>query len=325
MEAIVRTTYGPAEVLRLEEIDKPIPAEKEVLIRVRAASVNPYDWHIMRGTPRFIRVFFGLRRPKTPRLGADLAGEVESVGASVSQFKPGDAVFGTCRGAFAEYACAPESTIALKSENVTFEHAAAVPIAGLTALQGLRDTAHLQQGQRVLINGAAGGVGTFAVQIAKSFGAEVTGVCSTRNVEMVRSIGADHVIDYSTGADFTRSGQQYDVLFDGVGIHSLSDCCRVLTPRGIYVGVGGGGPEVGSFTLIAGMIQKPILSLFVKQKLLGLHAKVKHEDLAILGDMINAGKITPVIDRRFTLSELPDAIRYVETGHARGKVVIILE
>ncbi|HET6207521.1 MAG TPA: NAD(P)-dependent alcohol dehydrogenase [Terracidiphilus sp.] len=324
MKAIVRTTYGPAAVLRFEEIDKPVPAEKEVLIRVRAASVNPYDWHFMRGTPHFIRLFIGLRRPKSPRLGADVAGEIQSVGSRATQFKPGDVVFGTARGAFAEYACAPESTIALKPGNVTFEHAAAAPIAGFTALQGLRDTAHLQPGQRVLINGAAGGVGTFAVQIAKFFGAEVTGVCSTRNVEMVRSIGADHVIDY-TEADFTRSGEQYDVLFDCVGHHSLSECRRVITPRGIYVGVGGGGPEVGSFALIAGMIKKPVLSLFVKQKLLGLHAKANREDLAILGDMINAGKITPVIDRRFRLTEVPDAIRYVETGHARGKVVIIPE
>jgi NADPH:quinone reductase-like Zn-dependent oxidoreductase len=324
MKAIIRRTYGPADVLRLEEIDKPSPAAKEVLIRVRAASVNPYDWHFMRGTPHFIRLFIGLRRPKSPQLGADVSGEVQAVGSSATQFKPGDVVFGTAPGAFAEYACAPESTIALKPGNVTFEHAAAVPIAGFTALQGLRNTAHLKQGQRVLINGAAGGVGTFAVQIAKSFGAEVTGVCSTRNIEMVRSIGADNVIDY-TRADFTRSGQQYDVLFDCVGIRSLSECRRVLTRTGIYVGVGGGGPEVGSFALIAGMIKKPVLSLFVKQKLLGLHAKANREDLAILGDMINAGKITPVIDRRFRLTEVPDAIRYLETGHARGKVVIILE
>ena len=325
MNAIVRTTYGTADALRLEEIDTPAPAEKEVLIRVRAASVNPYDWHFMRGTPHFIRLFIGLRRPNSPLLGADVAGEVEAVGSSATQFKPGDAVFGTARGAFAEYACAPESTIALKPGNVTFEHAAAAPIAGFTALQGLRDTAHLTQGQRVLINGAAGGVGTFAVQIAKSFGAEVTGVCSTRNVEMVRSIGADYVIDYTTEADFTQSGRQYDVLLDCVGNHSLSGCSRVLTRTGIYVGVGGGGPEVGSFPLIAGMIKKPVLSLFLKQKLLGLHAKANHKDLAMLGDMINAGKITPVIDRRFTLSEAADTIRYVETGHARGKVVIIPE
>lgn len=325
MKAIVRRTYGPADVLRFEEIDKPAPTEKEVLIRVRAASVNPYDWHFMRGTPHFIRLFIGLRRPKSPQLGADVAGEVEAVGRRATRFKPGDVVFGTARGAFAEYACAPESTIALKPRNVTFERAAAVPIAGFTALQGLRDIARLKQGQRVLINGASGGVGTFAVQIAKSFGAEVTGVCSTRNIEMVRSIGADHVIDYTTEADFTRSGQQYDVFFDGVGNRSLSECCRVIKPRGIYVGVGGGGPEVGSLALIAGMIKKPVLSLFVKQKLVGLHAKANCEDLAILGDMINAGKITPVIDRRFRLTEVPDAIRYVETGHARGKVVIIPE
>jgi NADPH:quinone reductase-like Zn-dependent oxidoreductase len=213
----------------------------------------------------------------------------------------------------------------MKPDNVTFEQAASVPIAAFTALQGLRDKGHIQPGQRVLINGSAGGVGTFAVQIAKSFGAEVTGVCSTRNVEMVRSIGADHVIDYTTEADFTRNGQRYDVLFDCVGNHSLAECRRVLTRTGIYVGVGGGGPEVGSFTLIAGMIKKPVLSLFVRQKLRGLLAKANRADLAILGDMINTGKITPVIDRRFTLNEAADAIRYLEAGHARGKVVIILE
>jgi NADPH:quinone reductase-like Zn-dependent oxidoreductase len=324
MKAIICTNYGLADVLRLEEIEKPTPGDSEVLIKVHAASVNPYDWHLMRGTPRFVRLFTGLRKPKSPRVGADVAGEIEAVGRSVTRLKPGDAVFGTCRGAFAEYASASESTTAVKPDHVTFEHAASVPIAGLTALQGLRDKARVQPGQKVLINGAAGGVGTFAVQIAKSFGGEVTGVCSTRNVDMVRSIGADHVIDY-TGADFTRSGQQYDVLFDCIGNRSISECRRVLRPKGVYVGVGGGGPDVGSITLLAGMIRKLVLSWFVRQKLLGLVAKVKQSDLAILGDMMKAGKVTPVIDRRYKLREVPDAIRYLETGHARGKVVIIPE
>jgi NADPH:quinone reductase-like Zn-dependent oxidoreductase len=324
MKAIVRTKYGLAEVLRFEEIEKPIPGDKEVLIRVRAASVNPYDWHFMRGTPRLIRLFIGLRSPKSPLLGADVAGEVESVGRSVARFRAGDAVFGAGRGAFAEYACAPESRIALKPDHVSFEQAASVPIAALTALQGLRDVAHAQPGQRALINGAAGGVGTFAVQIAKSLGAEVTGVCSTRNVEMVRSIGADHVIDY-TQADFTQSGRQYDIFFDCIGNRSLSECRRVLTPAGVYVGVGGGGPDVGSFTLLAGMIEKPVLSLFGKQKLLGLVARMNQPDLVILGEMMTNGKVKPVIDRRYKLSEVPEAIRYLETGHARGKVVIIPE
>jgi NADPH:quinone reductase-like Zn-dependent oxidoreductase len=303
---------------------KPTPGDKEVLIKVRAASVNPYDWHLMRGTPHFVRLFTGLRKPKSLRVGADVAGEVESVGRSVTHFKTGDAVFGTSRGAFAEYACAPESTIAVKPDHVTFEHAASVPIAGLTALQVLRDKAGVRAGQRVLINGAAGGVGSFAVQIAKSYGAEVTGVCSTRNIDMVRSLGADQVIDY-TRADFTRNGQQYDVLFDCIGNRSLLECRRVLTPNGAYVGVGGGGPDVDSITLLTGMIRKLALSWFVRQKLLGLLASANQLDLAILGDMITTGKVRPVIDRRYKLSEVSDAIRYLETGHARGKVVIIPE
>ena len=278
----------------------------------------------MRGTPQFVRLFTGLRKPKSPRVGADLAGTVESVGSHVTQFKPGDHVFGAGRGACAEYACAPESRIAAKPHGVTFEEAASIPIAAVTALQGLRDQARVQRGQRVLINGAAGGVGTFAVQIAKSFGAEVTGVCSARNVDLVQSIGAHHVIDY-TQADFTRSGRHYDVLFDCVGNRSLSDCLRVLKDGGTYVGVGGGGPEVGSFSLLAGMVKKPVLSLFVRQKLLGLLARVNQGDLAILGEMMSTEKVKPVLDRRYKLSEVPDAMRYLEAGHARGKVVIILE
>jgi len=323
MKAITHCEYGDPDVLKVEEVEKPVPNDNQLLVKVRAAAVNPLDLTI-RGT-FLLRPLSGLRKPKDTRLGVDYAGTVEAVGKNVTNFRPGDEVFGGKTGAFAEYICVlADRAVVLKPPNMTFEQAASVPVAAITALQGLRDKGKIQAGQKVLINGASGGVGTFAVQISKSFGTEVTGVCSTRNVEMVRSIGADHVIDY-TEADFTRSGEQYDVLFDCVGHHSLSECRRVITPGGIYVGVGGGGPEVGSFALIAGMIKKPVLSLFVKQKLLGLHAKANREDLAILGDMINAGKITPVIDRRFRLTEVPDAIRYVETGHARGKVVIIPE
>ena len=233
MKAIVYHNYGSPDVLRLEEIEKPVPNDNQVLVRVRAASVNPLDWHYMEGTPYFVRLLTGLRKPKDTRLGVDVAGQVEAVGRNVTQFKPGDEVFGACRGAFAEYACTSESALVMKPDNVTFEQAASVPVAALTALQGLRDKGQIQPGQKVLINGAAGGVGTFAVQIAKSFGADVTGVCSTRNVDMVRSIGADRVIDY-TREDFTKSGQRYDLIFDCVGNHSLSACRRVLNPKGIY-------------------------------------------------------------------------------------------
>ena len=243
MKAIVYYNYGSPNVLKFEELEKPVAGDNEVLIRVRAASVNPYDWHFMRGTPYIVRIQAGLRKPKNTRLGVDVAGQVEAVGRNVTQFKTGDEVFGTCKGAFAEYACASESAVAMKPDNVTFEQAAAVPIAGFTALQGLRlgglgDKGKIQPGQKVLINGAAGGVGTFAVHISKSFGADVTGVCSTRNVDMVRSIGADRVIDY-TQEDFTKSGQRYDLLFDCIGNHSFSACRRVLNPKGIYIPVGG--------------------------------------------------------------------------------------
>ncbi len=238
MKAIVYYRYGPPNVLQFTDIEKPTPGEKEVLIKVRAASVNPYDFHFMRGTPYVVHLVAGMRRPKSPRLGADVAGRIEAVGAQVTRFKPGDEVFGVARGAFAEYACASETGLAAKPRNLTFEQAASVPIAALTALQGLRDKGHIQPGQKVLVNGAAGGVGTFAVQIAKSFGADVTGVCSTRNVEMVRSIGSDQVIDY-TQEDFTRSGQRYDLIFDTVGNHSLSACRRVLNSKGILVMAGG--------------------------------------------------------------------------------------
>ena len=323
MKAIVYHDYGSPDVLKCEEVDKPTPGDSEVLIRVRAASVNPADWHYMRGTPYFVRLQAGLRRPKATRLGVDGAGQVETVGRNVTQLKPGDGVFGACRGAFAEYACAAESALVMKPDNVTFEQAASVPIAAVTALQGLRDKGRIQPGQKVLINGAAGGVGTFAVQIAKSFGAEVTGVCSTRNVDRVRSIGADQVIDY-TQEDFTKTGQRYDIILDAVGNHSLLACRRALNPKGIYVAVGGpSGPwMIGP---LARAITAPVLSRLVSQNLVMLLARLSKEgDLAILRDLMAAGKLIPVIDRTYPLSEVPEAIRYLEEAHARGKVVITL-
>ncbi len=323
MKAIVYCDYGSPDVLRYEEVEVPTATNDEVLIRVCAASVNPYDWHFMRGTPYGVRIVAGLRKPKVNRLGADVSGQVEAVGRNITQFKPGDPVFGTCKGAFAEYACAPESTLAMKPENVTFEQAACVPMAAFTALQGLRDKGKLQSGQKVLINGASGGVGTFAVQIGKSFGADVTGVCSTRNVDMVRSIGADRVIDY-TREDFTKSGQRYDLFFDCIGQHSLSVCRRVLKDEGIYLGAGGPSDRwmVGP---IARLIKSFVVSRFGSQKLGGLLAKANKEDLIILRELIQAGKVTPIIDRCYRLSEVPNAIRYLEEGHARGKVAITLE
>jgi NADPH:quinone reductase-like Zn-dependent oxidoreductase len=325
VKAIVYRQYGSPDVLHLEEIAKPSPADNEVLIKVRAAAVNPYDWHFMRGLPYLVRIIAGLREPKVTRLGFDVAGEVEAVGKNVTQFKPGDVVFGACAGAhagaFAEYACAPESALATKPANVTFEQAAAVPLAAFTALQGLRDKGHIQPGQKVLVNGAAGGVGSFAVQIARSFGAEVTGVCSTRNVEMVRSIGADRVIDY-TREDFTRSDQRYDLFLDTIGNHSLTACRRVLNPNGILVMAGGksGRWKVG---LLRGLRAK-VLSGLSSRKLVGLFTKGSKEDLTFLRGLLEAGKITPVIDRSYKLNEVPEAIRYLEDGHARGKVLITL-
>ena len=331
MKAIVYHSYGPPEVLQLEEMERPVPGEHEVLIKVRASSVNPYDWHFIRGTPHFVRLMAGLRQPRDTRVGVDVAGRVEAVGKNVTQFTPGDEVFGSCRGAFAEYACASEAALAKKPDNVTFEQAASVPLAALTALQGLRDKGKIQRGQKVLINGAAGGVGTFAVQIAKSFGTEVTGVCSTRNVEMVRSIGADHVIDY-TKEDFTKSGQRYDLFLDCFGNHSLFACKRVLNPKGTYVGAGGGAIHPEDFAtvrwmigLLARSITQLVLPLFVGQRLVGLLAKRSKGDLMLMCDLMKAGKVTPVIDRRYRLSGVPEAIRYLEQGHARGKVVIVLE
>jgi NADPH:quinone reductase-like Zn-dependent oxidoreductase len=292
------------------------------LIRVRAASVNPADLHLMRGTPYFLRIAAGLRKPNITRLGLDVAGQVEAVGSNVTEFKPGDEVFGLCRGAFAEYACTPEAALVTKPNNVTFEQAASVPGSAFTALQGLRDKGHIQPGKKVLINGASGGVGTFAVQIAKSFGADVTGVCSTRNVEMVRSIGADHVIDY-TREEFTKSRQRYDLILDSVGNHSLLACRRVLSPKGIYIV--NGGPEGRWIGPLARGIRALVLSRFVGQNFVMFFAKRSKEDLTTIRGLVGAGKVTPVIDRRYRLSEVPDAIRYLEEGHAQGKVVITVE
>ena len=326
MKAITYQNYGSPDVLKCEEIEKPTAGDNQVLIKVRAASVNPLDWHYVRGTPYFMRVQSGLRRPKVTRLGVDFAGTVEAVGRDVKRFRPGDEVFGGRTGAFAEYVCVREDrAVALKPANLTFEQAASVPIAAITALQGLRDRGQVQPGQKVLINGAAGGVGTFAVQIARSFGAEVTGVCSARNVDMVRSIGADRVIDY-TQQDFTRTEQRYDVLLDNVGNRSLSDCRRVLNPRGRYVLIGGGGPDDGRWIgPLIRVLKMLVLSRFVSQDMVFFMAQLKQEDLTLLGDLMQAGKVTPVIDRRYKLSETPEAIRYLEEGHARGKVVITLE
>jgi len=312
MKAIVYERYGSPDVLELRDIDKPTVSDDGVLVRVRAASTNPYDWHFMRGKPYFARLLFGLFKPKAHGLGADLAGEVEAVGKDVTRFRPGDAVFGEAAGAFAEYTCVPEGTLALKPANLSFEQAAAVPMGGVTALQGLRDRGKIRAGQKVLILGASGGVGTFAVQIAKSFGAEVTGVCSTKNIERVRKIGADHVVDY-TREDFTRSGARYDLLLDTIGNRSLRECRRVLQPKAVYVHVGG---------RMARVLALPIVSPFVSQTLVQLIAKRNKDDLEILSGLIEAGKITPVIDRTYPLSEVPTAIRYLEGGHARGKVVI---
>jgi NADPH:quinone reductase-like Zn-dependent oxidoreductase len=328
MMAIVYSSYGSPDVLRCEEIEKPVPGDKEVIIRVRAASVNPLDWKLMSGGPFIVRMLLGLGKPKVKRPGVDVAGKVEAIGKQVTQFKEGDEVFGTCRGAFAEYATSAsvpglKSVLLKKPDNVTFEQAASAPVAALTALQGLRDKGRIQPGQSVLINGAAGGVGTFAVQIAKVFGAQVTGVCSTRNVDMVRSIGADRVIDY-TQEDVTKSGQRYDLLLDCVGNHSLSACRRILNREGRLVMVG--APKDISLTgILASVLGALVLSPFLRQKMSFLIAKVNQEDLTVLSNLMATGKIKPVIDRRYRLSEAADAFRYMEEGHARGKVLITLE
>ena len=325
VKAIVHCEYGSPDVLKLEDMEKPVPNDNQLLVRVRAASVNPLDLTI-RG-PWLIRPILGMRKPKDTRLGVDYAGTVEVVGKNVTNFKPGDEVFGGKNGAIAEYICVlADRAVALKPTNMTFEQAASVPVAAITALQGLRDKGKIQPGQKVLINGASGGVGTFAVQIAKSFGADVTGVCSTRNVDMVRSLGADHVIDY-TKEDFTKTDRRYDLIFDLVGNHSFSERRRILNPNGICVmaGIGGAGWHDGIGTRLAGELNAYVASRFVSEKFITYIAKLNKADLNILGDLMQAGKVTPVIDRSYKLSEVPEALRYLEQGHARGKVAITLD
>ena len=325
MKAAVHRCYGPPDVVLVVDVAKPAVGDSDVLVKVRAASLNPLDWHFIRGKPYLMRFAAGLGLPNDPRIGVDFSGTVEAVGVKVTRFKRGDDVFGGRTGALAEYLIAPERAMIPKPAGVTFEEAAAVPIAGVTALQALRDKGHLQTGQKVLINGASGGVGTFAVQLAKSFGAEVTGVCSGKNVEMVRSIGADHVVDY-TKDDFTRSGERYDLIIDNVGNRSLTDLRRVLTPKGIAVIVGGGGAGEGPWIgALVTPIKAVVVSPFVSQTLTFFVASVNPADLTTLAGMMESGKLKPVIDRRYPLSQAPAAIKYLEEGHARGKVVITIE
>jgi len=326
MKAAIYRRHGPPEVVvQIADVEKPVPEDNEVLLKVRAASVNPLDSHLMKGGPYIVRVLLGLGKPKIKRPGVDVAGQVEAVGKNVTQFKPGDAVFGLSKGAFAEYVCAPETAFVIKPENITFEQAASVPVAALTALQGLRDKAKIRPGQKVLINGAAGGVGNFAVQIAKSFGAHVTAICSTRNVDMVRSIGADHVIDY-TQENFTKinPGQRYDIIFDNVGNHSLSACRRLLIPKGINLMVGILGGR-GIFSVLTRTVTALVWSRFISQKFVFFIAKLNKQDLTTLSELMATGRVTPVIDRCYSLNEVPEAIRYLSEQHARGKVVITLQ
>lgn len=322
-KAVVYHQYGPPDVLHVEQVEKLLPHDNQVLVKIRAAAANPLDWHYMRGSPYLVRLSAGLRSPKDTRLGVDMAGVVELVGKDVTKFKPGDEVFGAARGAFGEYARSSENRIALKPVNASFEQAAAVPVAALTALQGLRK-ANIQRDQKLLVNGASGGVGTFAVQIAKAFGADVTGVCSTSHVDLVRSIGADRVIDY-TKEDFTQTGQRYDVIYDTVGNHSLRELRRALNPKGQAILIGGGGPTKGG---VLGAMTVPIkaflYSPFVSQKFIFFLAEVRQDDLNLMRELIDSGKVKPVVGRTYPLSQIADAIRYLEQGHARGKVVISL-
>ena len=325
MKTIVHCEYGSPDVLKLEDVEKPVPNDNQLLVRVRAASINPLDLTI-RG-PLLIRPILGMRKPKDTRSGVDYAGVVEAVGKNVTQFKPGDEVFGGKNGALAEYVCVlADRSVVLKPANMTFEQAASVPVAAITALQGLRDKGKIQAGQKVLVNGASGGVGTFAVQIAKSFGTEVTGVCSTRNVDLVRSIGADLVIDY-TKEDFTKTDQRYDLIFDLVGNHSFSERRRILNPNGICVmaGIGGAGWHDGFATRLFGELNAYVGSRFVSQKFIAYIAQFNKQDMTFLADLMQSGKMTPVIDRTYKLNQTADALRYLEQGHARGKVVINLE
>jgi NADPH:quinone reductase-like Zn-dependent oxidoreductase len=324
IKAFVYQEYGSPDVLRLEELEKPVPADDQVLVKVRAASVNPLDWHYMEGTPYIVRLLeFGLLKPKIPRLGVDLAGQVEAVGKKVTQFKPGDEVYGQRFGAFGEYVVVREDrALVIKPPGVTFEQAAALPVAAITALQGLRDKGKVQPGQKVLINGASGGVGTFAVQLAKLMGAEVTGVCSGRNVDLVRSLGADHVIDY-TKEDFTKNGQRYDAILDNVANHSFSENIGSLNSQGKYVLIGGGGPrDQGFIGPLILPIKAALMKRFVTQEVGFMVAEVTKNDLTYLVDLVQTGKLKVVIDKTYPLNQLPEAMRYLETGRARGKVVL---
>ena len=320
MKAIVREKYGAPGVLELKDVDRPVVDNDSVLVRVRAAGLNAYDWHMMRGSPYLVRMVAGLRKPKSIAMGMDLAGQVEAVGKNVTQFQSGDEVFGSRAGSLAEYVRGTSQSFAPKPAGLTFEQAAAVPMAASTALQGLRDKGQIKPGQRVLINGASGGVGTFAVQIAKAFGAHVTAVCSTRNVEQARSLGADEVIDY-TREDFTRNAQRYDLILDVAASGSLSARLRVLEPNGTLVGVGS-ADGYGMASLVAGLLETAVRSRFGKQKIPFFLSKNSKEALVVLKELIEAGKVRPVIDRTYPLSETADAIRYLEKGHAQGKVVI---
>jgi NADPH:quinone reductase-like Zn-dependent oxidoreductase len=325
MKAIVSCEYGVGN-LQLRELEKPAPMDNEVLVRVRAASINPVDGHMIRGS-WLMRPMSGLRKPKNTRFGTDFSGIVEAIGKDVTNFKPGDEVFGAKNGAVADYICvkADRATV-MKPNNVTFEQAGSVAVAGLTALQGLRDKGHIQAGQKVLINGASGGVGTFAIQIAKAIGADVTGVCSTRNVDLVKSIGADRVIDY-TKEDFTKTDQRYDMIYDLVGNHSFSERRNILKPNGICVlaGVGGAGLHPGMWGRVLGNFATVFKSKFTSQKFVFYIAKLTKDDLNVLRDLMQSGKVAPVIDRTYKISETQDAVRYLEEGHARGKVVITVE
>jgi NADPH:quinone reductase-like Zn-dependent oxidoreductase len=322
MKAIVYTKYGSPDVLKLKEVEKPTPKDNEVLVKVHAASINDWDWGLLRGKPFMNRLFFGLLKPKNKILGGDIAGQVEAVGRNVKQFQPGDEVFGDLCGcgfgAFAEYVCARENALVLKPPSMTFEEAAAVPQAAALALQGLRDKRQIQPGQKVLINGAGGGAGTFAVQMAKSFGAEVTGVDSTRKLDMMRSIGADRVIDY-TQEDFTKNGQRYDFILDFAAHHSIFDYKRALSPKGIYVLVGGSVTQMFQIAFLG-----PLISMIGSKKM-GILMHKPNKDLAFMKELFEAGKVVPVIDRHYLLSEVAEALRYFGEGHAKGKLVITLE
>lgn len=319
MKSIRYHTYGPPSVLKIEEVEKPIVGENDILIKVRAVAVNPYDWHFMRGKPYVMRFMSGMFVPKTPKFGADYSGVVESVGSNVALFKPGDEVYGCRQGAFAQYVVTTERSTALKPRNLSFEQAAAIPMAALTALQALRDSGGIKSGQKVLIDGASGGVGTMAVQIAKSYDCEVTAVCSSKNAELVRSLGAEHVIDY-TKVDFSRMGLKYDLFLDAISTRSIFACRRALTPNGTYVSVGAGsGNWIGP---IVGLLSTAVVSWFSKQHLTGMLAKVARQDLVKVAELIESGKLKPVIERQYTFEQIPDAIAHLETGHVSGKLVI---